>query len=602
MTYLHCEVTLDIGPGNQITAEWKLGTERPRSASSDVAFSSALVARVRDRIADDRNSTAEAEDERIDLGEDLFKAMFPRAGGLRRMLLGRIRDTLAEGNGVRVAIHCAPDLELLPWELARTDGEYLALIEGISIVRLGDPSIPDSTTWREEGLGIFFVDAGQSLAGEELGGDSRQKAGIDERLVVDILDDRVKWTDVKSGLEQTSANVFHFTGHGRKGANNDDPCLLFSAKDPDEEPDRIPCRLLEGALSGSTIQLAVIAACYAGVDDFWSGLGTRLLGKGVAAVVSMQASLENEAGDIFAGRLYDLLAQGSSLDDSVAAARRAVHEKSTYGDWWLPVLHTRATEALRFAPELATSSSATSSIPPSIKIRRLPATVPLSEGKETILWRPQGPPIEATQTVVLSSDGRSCALAGRGGELVVGILGTHGNMYWWPSFTISPGISVVGIHSHPLSAELLVNLLGSTRRLQVDDRGHYHEADEWTGLALSGVWTGAGFTWISDSGCVETDDDHHPLPIPVSGCRMLDAALGGQQRLASWMVDEDLVVCYSDLSVPNHFELRTVALDRVPDDLVVARSSTGDAPTTTFVNVDNQLLGWMWDDLNREER
>lgn len=596
-SYVHCEVTLVPDAGTEfMTVAWRLGSAVVAPERSLTPSPRRLIEWLDGSSSDEHDQENAGEHAAEDVGQAIFNALTPE--GTRRKVLNFLKRVVDAGGGVRLAIRCAESsLERVPWELVWC-GPYghLAMHDGISIVRLGDTEHDDTPIGTLGPLRIFYVDAGRAVHPPypRLRANSRQRADLPDSLIVNKPQrpDRVHWKTVRTGLDDAKANIFHFSGHGEPSSEESEASLQFTGPQHGQAH-TVTYETLGNALADADIVLAVLAACYAGVDDGWAGMGAGLLSKGVPAVVSMQDRLKDVAGDIFARELYRMLTAGESLDEAVQRGRRAVHEAGL-SDWWLPVLHTRATDAIRFT---AVSQHGPTSRRHSTRLSRIPLTTPVQGGHDPpFLWspRPQELPAGAA-SVVLSSDARACAIVAADGTITSGILGVGATVHWWAPVTTEPGTAVIAVHAHAFSAELMVSSPAGTRVLQIDDRGRVHDWKQHPSPADSGAWMGSGFAWIGTDGSADSED----LRAPVSrlrGCRLLDVAIGDGQRLASWVHGNELVMCRTDLTSPFSDEVRSLVLDVVPDDLIVARSRTG-PPSTTFLGVDDDLLGWTWDDL-----
>ena len=95
---------------------------------------------------------------------------------------------------------------------------------------------------------------------------------------------------------------------------------------------------------GTTPRLVVLSACHgarAAVDDVFDGMAQHFLKRGVPAVVAMRTAITDAAAIAFAAALYQELAQGRSVEASMAEARRALSLGEHRTEWATPALYLR---------------------------------------------------------------------------------------------------------------------------------------------------------------------------------------------------------------------------------------------------------------------
>ena len=358
----------------------------------------------------------------------------------------------------------------------------------------------------------------------------------------------------------------------------------------------------------------MIAACDAGSDDFWSGMGATLLHYRVPAVVTMQAPLYDGPGDDFACKLYEGLLAGQLVDDAMAAARRAIRDGP---DWWVPILHTRSIDFRFDRLPAPTAAPARVAGTPSRRHEMAADAIPVcsvgsgTAGASSVTpWRPANPPARDICACVLSSDGAACAATGTDGTIWVGVVSANGPVHWWEPLVAGRGAKATAVHVHQCGAELLVRGASGTRVIMADHRGRSVTVREDIGTALSGAWTGHGFTWVDGLEVVHSDDDSaERVWLPKEGCRLLDAAIFGDRISVGWVDKEYLWVAYGPLGAPERAQVRRSGrLDEAPDRVVLARAAPwlGEgplpgrgawAPADSYTGKGEELLGWAWDDL-----
>ncbi len=591
---------------------------RLRLGSGNEIWSLQRLDELRDRFLNRRTGVVGVEDEESEtrtIGRELLDAALPAEG--RDRWIAKFVEARRGGFGVRITLNLSEELEVLPWELLNVGSApdleapngFLALDPGFSIVRTGSEAEKRVPTGRDP-LRILVVDAGGTTLVEGTRtydrlpghGGSVARMRLAPETCQRVLDgERVRYApDVVGELRVGGPyNVFHFTGHGEQGGHVDCPRLLFPDDTaPPDDRRRVKARsvypdLLGRDLSQAGVELAVIAACHAGTGGWWTGFGAKLLENGVPGVISMQALLEDRAGDIFCGALYECLRRGRSLDAAVAAARRRVYDEADFKDWWLPVVHARS--EVRFAASILNEPGSAATVPSVL-------TSPMKYARQYFLedgagrareWSlPGGGP---SSDEVLSSDAAACARVD-GNAVRVGLLDTRATVNtWWTPFDV-PGLrAVVSLHAHPRHTELLVVADGVTRILVAYPDGYFAVRDEQQGVATAAGWVGDGFWWLDEHGCFRSDARSAPYQLPAKGLTGLDVALGREVWMVGVTTGDALVVERGSVDSRGS-EVRARPVEEPPSRIAVVRSLAGE-PESVVIALGERLQRWHWDDL-----
>lgn len=533
-----------------------------------------------------------AEAQRISLGSQLFLAMMPNETTRAQLL-----EFIDSHERVSLWLRLHPDLEVFPWELARDpDLGWLALVPGISVVRLGQGESPPQPHADSMPIRIGHVDAGDVLAGREL----REERWPGDKEISEALvpwgvrkRSQVRYGQVRTALtaSEPSPNVFHFTGHGDPPSDpllgDQDSTLVFRKPEGGSNP--IGLAEIGHDLKEAGVQLAVLAACRAGTDSGWRGLGAGLLDF-IPAAVSMQAEVHDDGAEEFSAELYRQLGRGIPLDQAVAAARRRAYEQGKVTvDWWVPVLHYAGSYPMQFTPHPAFTR------PDATKVRPVLAhpydALPLgADGAER--WHVPQNPIVTRGPILASPDGR---LVGTRTEDGVVLSFRHIPSWRWQyRVPILDDEHLIALHATETAVRILVTSPRSTRTIRVDTRrdgnGHLTEQED-RGAAVSGAWIGSRFAWCYEDGTVVGLENWEP---GVPSTSLLDVATGSHVTMAAWAEDSVLVLRRSD---ENGQEERRVDTTRRPERVVVARCDDG-SPAAAFIAVaDDGLVGWTWDTL-----
>lgn len=343
------------------------------------------------------------ESEMIELGEGIAAMMLP--GRVGELFDDSLKAVTAAGKGLRLSLRIEPlALSALPWEYAyrpMTHGEeagqdFLAL-RNVSITRYETTGAPLKPLTGKDKLRI--VAALASPLDQDLLQLEKDKQAI-QAAMVELRDHLSEGEDAVEGiiLEQTTraalmdaldgADVFHFSGHGIFEGTELTPegQLLKKGRiileTEEAESDRFESGQLAVALRQAGVRLVVLGACESAARDeggAWTGVAPALVREEIPAVVAMQFKVLDKNAARFIAHLYTRVLGGYSIDDAVAAGRRAIFVHSDKGaaerDWGVPVLYLRAPDGVLFplpeAPEGATPETE----PPAVLVQRRLGTV-----------------------------------------------------------------------------------------------------------------------------------------------------------------------------------------------------------------------------------
>ncbi|HEY0734028.1 MAG TPA: CHAT domain-containing protein [Herpetosiphonaceae bacterium] len=155
-------------------------------------------------------------------------------------------------------------------------------------------------------------------------------------------------------LRTAQPQILHLLCHGDQqdtgyGLRND---LLFTHQDGLVH--RVSAFDLAPTLTlAPSLQLVVLQACYSGsiplLDHSHSddrpersaleSIALSLVRQGIPAVIAMQGPVGQDAAGVFVQRLYEVLAEGGSLERAVAVGRIAMQATNAWIDWSLPVVY-----------------------------------------------------------------------------------------------------------------------------------------------------------------------------------------------------------------------------------------------------------------------
>ncbi|OLB75767.1 MAG: hypothetical protein AUI14_20435 [Actinobacteria bacterium 13_2_20CM_2_71_6] len=290
------------------------------------------------------------------LGREVFALLFPDAVA-RCLAESRARVSARPDRALRLRFDLPPELRDLPVEALASPADSplqaLALDHNLSLVRSLPtdgagvrPRLPDGATPREVIHLLVAVASPNDPATPPLAAD-REVEALHERLPV--------WaTKVTLLRGATRAELGEWLAE-----HANDPCAVLliahGRYDPDEGglvylegedglADPVPGSTLGGMLvRAQQLRLAVLNLCSGATSveaEPYAGLAQALIGRGVPAVVAMQAQVTDLAAGRFSPFLLDQVARNKTIDEAVATARShlAPVARHTGIEWSTPVL------------------------------------------------------------------------------------------------------------------------------------------------------------------------------------------------------------------------------------------------------------------------
>jgi formylglycine-generating enzyme required for sulfatase activity len=296
------------------------------------------------------------------LGGALFQAAFN--GDVGACLRVSQEHAKRRGEGLRVRLYFdeAPDLAGLPWEILyeRRARRFLILSRRTTIVRclelpgavhlpLVEPPIRLLVVLASpRGLPRLAAEEEWSRISAALAGAGTAAFIVPERLPKATL------PALGKALRDGACHALHFGGHGLFDRGLGDGVLHFEQEEGGAR--RVDSHRLGVLLDHPHLRLVVLNACYGGRSsgqDALSGLAQSLVLGGVPAVVAMQFPVTDRGAIVFAGHLYQRVAEGMPIDAAVAASRREMFLLGT-PDWGAPVLFLTAPDGRLFDVPAAT--------------------------------------------------------------------------------------------------------------------------------------------------------------------------------------------------------------------------------------------------------
>lgn len=354
----------------------------PWARSAEQAAHSAFDAAERGALADlgllDEGGHVAREAPRR-LGRRLYAAL--TADPEARQALSTVRDHAAAlGRPLALAL-CFPPraahLAALPWELLWDEGPApMLLSRGLPGGLTRRLDLPQAAPPPPPGAGPLRILALSPAAG--IGPELRQveraarQAALAPLLargaaVVEEVEPATR-AALAAAVAARAPDVVHFYGHGRlRGAEGE---LLL---DDEGGACWVGAGAVAAALGGAGL-VALYACQGAGVaatgdeggrDPMLGGVAQALSAAGVPAVLGMQLAVRATAATRAAAAVYGALAAGRTLDEGVAAARRALFVEERDGaSWFVPALYLRgrAVAPVALRPPAAAAGGARQSV------------------------------------------------------------------------------------------------------------------------------------------------------------------------------------------------------------------------------------------------
>ncbi|MBN1146203.1 MAG: CHAT domain-containing protein [Anaerolineales bacterium] len=320
----------------------------------------------------------------IDLGEALAGLALPPYA---RQMFAASLARLADGEGLRLRLRLADELQSIPWEYLyiqeargeRTPSSFLALDPRLSIVR--DQPLTAPPDWfgaPGERRALVAITSPQpysrypalpDLPKEQasLRAALAQVPGLQAVYLPDYSQpglDRAAGATLEGLIDalmmQARADIFHFSGHGEFSPPGDADGGQGGIVLADSDNRAVPLagdRLGE-LLRSQGVRLVVLSACQTGRSDernVWGGVAASLIKARIPAVVAMQFSIYDDLAAAFGGAFYRALVAGYPLDYAVAVGRAAMRanclgDQAHMRDWGAPVLYLRPGAGAVFNP------------------------------------------------------------------------------------------------------------------------------------------------------------------------------------------------------------------------------------------------------------
>jgi len=290
------------------------------------------------------------------VGGALFKAVF--AGEILQCYLRSLAGcTEASGLRIRLRFVDTPELVNLPWELLYDEGidqwvalkldtplvRYLRMPTQIAPLRVSGPL--HVLTVVSDPSDVPHLDIDSEAAAVE--GALRL---LDESSPGSVVAQTLRHPTpelLQRKLMELPWHVLHFIGHGEFDERTGTGMLVLEDEKGKARP--ITAERLSVMLQGRSLKLVILNSCEGsrGGEDHRSGLAQSLIAQGVPAVIAMQFPITDTAALAFSRMFYHAVVLGTSLENAVVEARRAIFQESEL-EWATPTLYLRSENGLLF--------------------------------------------------------------------------------------------------------------------------------------------------------------------------------------------------------------------------------------------------------------
>ena len=342
-------------------------------------------------------------------GQELFDALL--AGEIRSAYDISWRQAEAQGKGLRVKLRVqSPALAGLPWEFLYDprEGEYLCLMSDRPVVRYIEAVQPVQPLRVIPPLRILGMIASPTdLTPLDVEQEKLRLANATEKLqALGLMEvtwlEGQTWRDLQRAMRGGPWHIFHFVGHGGFAPERDEGLIVVA--DDDGKSQYLTATDFSRLLADhKPLRLVLLNACEGareGSQDIFSSTASRLVRRGIPAVVAMQYPITDRVAVEFARSFYESLADGLPADAAVAEARKAVSIAVTGTlEWGTPVLFMRAADGAIF--DLADQQPAAPPLQATDMAGPAPQKPARAEEQET----PQAPPAQTKPATLPTGTG-----------------------------------------------------------------------------------------------------------------------------------------------------------------------------------------------------
>ncbi|GLZ31682.1 hypothetical protein Lesp02_38700 [Lentzea sp. NBRC 105346] len=265
---------------------------------------------------------------------------------------------------LRLHVHGPARFHNLRWESVRApgaDGPPIATMDNVLFSRYlsSEDWRPITLTTSPGHRALVVIAAPDDLAQYRLAdvdaaGERARALAALQGYSVDVLcgGGEASLARIAEQLEKHHYEVLYLVAHGR-WVDGEAHLVL---EGPDGKYARVDGLRLAERVRGVERRptLSILLSCQSAMGNVvLGGLGPRLSGAGIPAVIAMQGEVTMKTAQDFATAFFSAFREQPVVDRAVAVARRAVRDRP---DWWAPVLFSRLRSGRAYQPSVTSVS------------------------------------------------------------------------------------------------------------------------------------------------------------------------------------------------------------------------------------------------------
>lgn len=357
-TFSDFDLGIEVQQDGQITVTVLNSSVGKATITTANPFTDEEVARLLGMLDDSANASP-AEEARAAraFGEKLHKLVF--RDEIAAAYASAVQQAGERGLRVTLNLTKAGPLVHWPWELLREPvGDYLAFSRQTSVARRGavvTPRPPLEISLPLRVLVLIAAPSDQPSFNADAEWQALNDATYELRERGLLALERVEGGQVGALQRKLrdggkAYHIFHFVGHP---ADDDSPEGLIALEDPRKRT-TAPVGaedLIRELADNNSVRVAVFSSPLTRRQDvrdpFWA-VATRMIAKGMPAVIEMQYGLGEVALRTFAAEFYRLLAEGYPIEVATSNMRQVLQRTAGGLDWASPALHLGTTTGWLF--------------------------------------------------------------------------------------------------------------------------------------------------------------------------------------------------------------------------------------------------------------
>jgi AAA-like domain/CHAT domain len=293
-----------------------------------------------------------------ELGGGLYNAVFQGEVALRLASCIQLASQTQTKVRIRLRLDAVPELASLPWEFLydKSLNRFLSLSKETALVRYLDHPRPLEALSISAPLKVLvIISSPNDLPPLNVEAEWQKLQQAFSQLPAGLVEvhrlAQASLAELDYQLSRDNYHIFHYIGHGLFDEARETSSLALENEDGGSFE-------IAGELIGvhlhnhASLRMVILNACEGArgtTHDIYSGIAQCLTRCEIPAVIGMQFEISDKAAIAFSSRFYDAIARGKPVDESLDAARLAIHAAQNGGsEWGTPVLYLRAQDGNLF--------------------------------------------------------------------------------------------------------------------------------------------------------------------------------------------------------------------------------------------------------------